>query len=128
MVEYKIGDLEAIHLYKCIRKKHIINNKMENYSTLIIPLILDAIGLVIYFCLMADWKKKIRPSTYTMCLLFFVMILAAPMVWFSTLFLMDHPSSMMQFWIVFFAINSYPLFLILVDFACMPTSTSKRRW
>ena len=62
---------------------------MENYSTLIIPLILDAIGLVIYFCLMADWKKKIRPSTYTMCLLFFVMILAAPMVWFSTLFLMD---------------------------------------
>ena len=32
MVEYKIGDLEAIHLYKCIRKKHIINNKMENYS------------------------------------------------------------------------------------------------
>ena len=78
---------------------------MENYSTLIIPLILDAIGLVIYFCLMADWKKKIRPSTYTMCLLFFVMILAAPMVWFSTLFLMDNPSSMTQFWIMFFAIN-----------------------
>ena len=26
MVEYKIGDLEAAHLYKCLRKKHIINN------------------------------------------------------------------------------------------------------
>jgi len=99
---------------------------MENYSTLIIPLILDAIGLVIYFCLMADWKKKISPSTYTMCLLFFVMILAAPMVWFSTLFLMDNPSSMTQFWIMFFAINSYPLFLMIIGGLCMYADIHKQ--
>ena len=99
---------------------------MENYSTLIIPLILDAIGLVIYFCLMADWKKKISPSTYTMGLLFFVMILAAPRVWFSTLFLMDNPSSMTQFWIMFFAINSYPLILMIIGGLCMYSDIHKQ--
>lgn len=99
---------------------------MNGVKAKIIPLILDAIGLVIFFCLMADWKKKIRPSTYTMCLLFFVMILAAPMVWFSTLFLMDNPSSMTQFWIMFFAINSYPLILMIIGGLCMCSDIHKQ--
>ena len=99
---------------------------MENYSALIIPLILDAIGLIIFLCFLIDAKKKISPSTYTMCLLFFVMTLAAPMVWYGTLFLMDHPSSMTMFWIVFFSINSYPLLLMIIGGLCMYADLHKK--
>jgi len=91
-----------------------------------LPLILYIIGLSFYIpMLFLNWKH-VRPKTFILGLICLLLSLFAPFVMYGSIFMADNPPSMLVFWTMYYAINSYPVILMIAGTLLILRDINKR--
>lgn len=94
-----------------VRNKCIDDMSKEFYG-LLLPLVFDAAALIFYIPTLFLNRKRVRPKTFSLGVIGLLLSLFAPFIMTGSMFLSDNPPSMLVFWTMYYAINSYPVLLM----------------
>lgn len=90
-----------------------MDDMSKEFYCLLLPLVFDAAALIFYIPTLFLNRKRVRPRTYNLGVVALLLSLFAPFIMTGSMFMADNPPSMLVFWTMYYAINSYPVLLMI---------------